>query len=123
MENRRERRVVVKDPVSFEGKLGVGRGTTFNLSLGGCALGTSTPFDPETTMKLYLYIPSEKSPLQVDRARVTWRAGNDFGVEFMNMDAQARLRLQRYIASLQEGAPKHPQDVREPSGPFPLPPR
>lgn len=121
MENRRERRVLVKDPVSFEGKLGVGRGMTFNLSLGGCALGSSTPFDPEATMKLYLHIPSEKSPLQVDRARVTWRAGTDFGVEFLNLDAQARLRLQRYLVSLQEG-PKYPQDVREQSG-LSLPPR
>lgn len=104
MKNRRERRVLAKDPVSFEGMHGVGRGMTFNLSLGGCAIGSSTPFDPEATMKLYLHIPSEKSPLQVDLAQVTWRAGNDFGVKFLNLDAQARLRLQRYIVSLQEGA-------------------
>lgn len=105
MEKRRERRVVVKDPVSFEGKLGVGRGTAFNLSLGGCALGSNTPVDPGATMKLYLHIPSEKSPLQVDRARVTWRAGDDFGVEFLSLDAQERQRLQLYLASLQQGTP------------------
>jgi hypothetical protein len=100
MEKRRERRLLVKDPVSFEGKSGVGRGTMFNLSLGGCAIGSNTPFDPEATMKLFLRIPSEKSPLQVDRARVTWRAGSDFGVEFLSLAAQERERLQRYIASL-----------------------
>lgn len=100
--------MLVKDPVSFEGAAGVGRGTTFNLSLGGCALGSNTPFDPEATMKLYLHIPSEKSPLQVDRARVTWRAGNDFGVEFVSLAAQERDRLQRYLAVLQEGAPAAP---------------
>lgn len=104
MEKRRERRVVVKDPVSFEGRLGTGRGTTFNLSLGGCAIVSDTPVDPQATMKIYLHIPSEKSPLQVDRARVTWRAGNDFGVEFMSLDAQEQQRLQHYIVSLREGA-------------------
>ena len=101
MEKRRERRVVVKDTVSFEGKFGVGRGTTFNLSLGGCALGSNTPVDPDATMRLYLHIPSQKSPLQVDRARVTWTAGNDFGVEFLSLDAQAQQNLKHYIAGLQ----------------------
>ena len=104
MENRRERRVLVKDPVSFEGKLGVGRGTTFNLSPGGCAIGSNTPVDLQATMKLYLHIPSEKSPLQVDRARVTWRAGNDFGVEFLSLTAQEQQRLQHYLVSLRESA-------------------
>jgi len=104
MEQRRERRVLVKDPVSFEGKLGTGRGTTFNLSPGGCALASNTPVDLQATMKLYLHLPSEKSPLQVDRARVTWRAGNDFGVEFLALSAQERLRLQHYIVSLRDGA-------------------
>ena len=108
MEKRRERRVLVKDPVSFEGSSGVGRGTTFNLSLGGCGVGSNTPFDPEATMKLYLHIPTEKSPLQVDRARVTWRAGNDFGVEFVSLAAQERERLQHYLAVLQQGVPSTP---------------
>lgn len=56
-------------------------------------------------MKLYLHIPSENSPLQVDRARVTWRAGNDFGVEFLSLAEQERQRLQRYLVSLQPDAP------------------
>jgi hypothetical protein len=100
VEKRRERRMLVKDPVSFEGRFGVGQGTTFNLSLGGCALGSNTPFDPETTMKLHLHISTEKSPLQVNRARVTWRAGNDFGVEFLSLAAPEKRRLQHYIAGL-----------------------
>lgn len=103
-EKRRERRVLVKDPVSFEGRLGTGRGTTFNLSAGGCALGSNTPVDLEATMKLYLHIPSEKSPLQVDRARVTWKAGNDFGVEFLSLTELDRERLNRYLVGLREGA-------------------
>ena len=104
VEKRRERRVLVKDPVSFESKLGTGRGTTFNLSPGGCALASKTPVDLESTMKIYLHIPSEKSPLKVDRARVTWRAGDDFGVEFLSLETQERERLQRYIVGLREGA-------------------
>jgi hypothetical protein len=104
-EKRRHRRVVVKDPVSFEGKLGLGRGTAFNLSLGGCALESQTPVDLDATMRLYLHIPFQKNPLQVDRARVMWMAGNDFGVEFLSLNAQEQQRLQQYVAGLQQGAP------------------
>ncbi len=108
MEKRRERRVVVKDPVSFEGKFGVGRGTTFNLSLGGCALGSNTPVDLDATMKLELHIPSRQKPVKVDRARVTWKAGNDFGVEFLSLDAQERQHLKHYLAACsgEPGPPK-----------------
>ena len=103
MEQRRERRVLVKDPVWFEGKLGTGRGTTFNLSSGGCAVASATPVDLQATMKLYLHIPSEKTPLQVDRARVTWRAGNDFGLEFLALSPQEQERLKHYVVGLRDG--------------------
>lgn len=102
-EQRRERRVLVKDPVWFEGKLGTGRGTTFNLSSGGCAVASNTPVDLQATMKLFLHIPSEKTPLQVDRARVTWRAGNDFGLEFLALSEQEQERLRHYVVSLRDG--------------------
>jgi hypothetical protein len=39
----------------------------------------------------------------VGRAGVTWSAGQDFGVEFMDMDPQERERLQRLIEEIQEG--------------------
>jgi len=105
-ERPRERRVLVKDPVSFEGKQGVGQGTAFNLSLNGCALESGQPFDPDATMQMNLHIPTDKKPVKVGRARVTWAAGSDFGVEFLNVESSGKMRLQRYIDSLQKKAPK-----------------
>jgi len=34
---------------------------------------------------------------------VTWSAGQDFGVEFADMDSKEKERLQKLIADLQEG--------------------
>ena len=105
-ERPRERRVLVKDPVSFEGKQGVGRGTAFNLSLNGCAFESGQPFDPEATMQINLHIPTDKKPVKVGRARVTWKAGSDIGVEFLNVESSGKARLQQYITSLEKNTPK-----------------
>jgi len=106
MDHTRERRVVVKAPVSFEGKSGTGRGTTFNLSLGGCALESGAGVKMDATIKLNLHIPNDKKPVKVGRAKVTWTAGSDFGVEFLNMAQTGKSRLQRYIEGLQQKTPK-----------------
>lgn len=102
MENPRERRVMIKAPVSFEGKSGTGKGTTFNLSLGGCALEGGADVKMDATIKLNLHIPTDKKPVRVGRAKVIWTAGEDFGVEFLNMDQTGKVRLQRYIEGLQK---------------------
>jgi c-di-GMP-binding flagellar brake protein YcgR len=102
VEQPRDRRVLVKHPVSFEGKSGVGRGTTFNLSLGGCALEGGADVKMNATIKLRLYIPTDKKPVKVGRAKVIWTAGQDFGVEFLNMDQTGKARLQHYIENLQQ---------------------
>ena len=108
-ERPRERRVLVKDPVSFEGKQGVGRGTAFNLSVNGCAFESGQAFDPDATMQMDLHIPTDKKPVKVGRARVTWKAGGDVGVEFLNVEATGKVRLKKYISSLQEKTENSPK--------------
>lgn len=101
MSQPRERRVSAKTPVSFEGKSGVGRGTTFNLSLKGCALESRGDVDMNTTIRLNLHIPTDKHPVRVDKAKVIWTAGDDIGVEFVDMNETGKSRLLRYIQQLQ----------------------
>jgi len=36
---------------------------------------------------------------------VIWTAGDDFGVEFLNMDETGRVRLRQYLESLEGKAP------------------
>jgi c-di-GMP-binding flagellar brake protein YcgR len=105
MDRSREGRIVVKAPVSFEGTSGTGKGTTFNLSLGGCALESGADVPMHATIKLNLHIPTGTKPVRVGRAKVTWTAGSDFGVEFLDMDQTGKTRLQQYIDTLRTKAP------------------
>jgi hypothetical protein len=105
VEHTRERRVVVKAPVSFEGKSGTGRGTTFNLSLSGCALESRAGVKMDATIKLNLHIPTDKKPVKVVRAKVTWTAGNDVGVEFLDMNETGKTRLRGYLDQLLKSVP------------------
>jgi c-di-GMP-binding flagellar brake protein YcgR len=105
MNQPRAPRVVVKAPVSFEGKLGTGRGITFNLSISGCGLESSADVNMDSTMRINLHIPTDTKPVKVGRAKVIWTAGKDCGVEFVNMEQTSRLRLQRYIESFQRKTP------------------
>ena len=102
MEKRRERRVLVTDPVSFAGKSGTGQGTTFNLSVDGCALESGQAIAPDSTLELELSIPTQKNPVKVKRAKVTWKAGNGMGVQFLNMDETSKARLKQYIDGLSQ---------------------
>jgi hypothetical protein len=105
MDQPRERRIPVKAPVSFEGRDGVGRGTTFNLSAGGCALESRAGVNMDATIKLDLHLPNGGKPVRVGKAKIIWTAGSDFGVEFVNMNDTGRARLRGYIESLQKNDP------------------
>jgi c-di-GMP-binding flagellar brake protein YcgR len=109
MDQPRDRRIRVKAPVSFEGKSGTGRGNTFNLSLGGCALECGTDIDMNATIKLHLRIPTDTKPVTVGRAKIVWTAGSDCGVEFVDMNETGKARLKNYIDSLQLKIPTPPK--------------
>jgi c-di-GMP-binding flagellar brake protein YcgR len=106
MRQPRAPRIIVKTPVSFEGKSGVGRGTTFNLSLGGCGFESRTELDMNSTIKLELHVPTDMKPVRVARAKVVWAAGSDVGVEFLDMGSTGQIRLQHYLDSLEQNTPK-----------------
>ena len=103
MEQRRERRVQVQYPISFEGNQGVGKGKLFNLSMGGCGVESGVPVQVGTTITLRVYVPTHKEPIHVSRAGVTWSAGQDFGLEFTDMDPKERERLKKIILDVQDG--------------------
>lgn len=106
MKQPRAPRVVVKAPVSFEGRTGVGKGTTFNLSIGGCGFESRTELNMDSTLKMILHIPTDTKPVKVDRAKVVWAAGSDVGVEFLIMESTGRIRLQHYLEACEQKTPK-----------------
>lgn len=103
MEQRRERRVHVQYPISFEGNQGVGQGRLFNLSAGGAGIEAGTSVQIGTTITLRVYVPTQKEPIQVSRANVTWVTGQDFGVEFHNMAPTEKELLEKLLTDLQQG--------------------
>ena len=103
MEQRRERRVQVEYPISFEWNQGVINGKLFNLSRGGCGIESGAFVQVGTTVTLRVYVPTHKEPIHIGRAGVTWSAGQDFGVEFTDMDPAEKERLHKLIGELQEG--------------------
>lgn len=107
MEGRRERRLFVQLPISFEGNQGVSQGTLFNLSMGGGAIESGTPVQCGTRLTLRVHLPSIKQPIQVDRAEVTWTAGDDFGVQFVELGSEERMRLNQVIEELRQGILQH----------------
>jgi len=109
-ESPRERRVIVKAPVTFEGRVGVMRGNTFNLSLKGCAIESGSNLDDvkmDATIRLDLLIPTDKKPVKVTRAKVIWTAGSDVGLEFVSMEQTGRTRLKNFLSKVQSDSGKH----------------
>jgi PilZ domain-containing protein len=107
MEDRRERRLFVQCPVSIEGKQGISEGTLINLSPGGGAIESGIPVQFGTVLTLRVHLPSLDQPIHVDQAEVTWRAGDDFGVKFIQLGPVERERLTQVIEALRQGILSH----------------
>lgn len=110
MSQPRDKRVAAKTAVSFESKSGTGRGTTFNLSLTGCALESRADVMMGSTIKLHLHIPTEKHPVSVGKAQVIWTAGDDIGIEFLDMNETGKARLRQYIEQIKGSPPQKTKD-------------
>ena len=108
MLERRERRLFVECPISIEGNQGVSQGKLFNLSPGGGAIESATPVQSGTILTLRVHLPSLRQPIEVDRAEVTWTAGDDFGVQFVQLGPQERERLNQVITDLLHGIQHYP---------------
>ena len=107
MLERRERRLFVQFPVSIEGSQGVREGKLFNLSPGGGAIECDASVQSGTVLTLRVHLPSLNKPIEVDRAEVTWTAGDDFGVQFLQLGPQERERLDQVIEDLLQSIRNH----------------
>lgn len=100
MEARRERRLFVQYPISIQGNQGVNSGVLFNLSPGGGAIESGAYVQCGTILTLRVHLPSLKEPIEVEQAQVTWKAGDDFGVQFLQLEAEERERLNKVIEDM-----------------------
>lgn len=103
MFERREPRLSVQCPISIKGNQGVNSGVLFNLSPGGAAIESGAVVHSGTILTLRVHLPSLKQPIEVNQAEVTWTAGDDFGVQFLQLGPQEQERLNQVIEDLLQG--------------------
>lgn len=103
MEARRERRLFVQCPISIQGNQGVSSGVLFNLSQMGGAIESGAHVQCGTILTLRVHLPSLKHPIEVEQAEVTWKAGDDFGVQFLQLGTSERERLNKVIEDMING--------------------
>ena len=108
MEPTDSKRFRAQVPIIFarDGHPGEARGLVYNLSAEGCKVTSDTRITPGTYLTLRLYLPGSPAPVTVRLAAVRWTQGWDFGITFLNMQAEELQRLNQYLATLETaGAP------------------
>ncbi len=66
-------------------------------------------------MELRVYLPSGDWPLRVVQATVLWSHEDAFSVEFLNVSARDRVRLEDYLAQVAGWSRPHSHSVPSPS--------
>ena len=104
MKIRYSERVLTKFPVIFAGDSFVGEGTVSDVSVPGCAITSDMIVKAGTYLEMKVLMPDNGPSLCVDLAKIRWRNGRRFGVEFIRMPGVDQVRLGRLIKGQREQA-------------------
>ena len=75
----------------------VGEGTISNISAVGCTIETDQPLSEDQRVALRLLLPDQRESLPIETAQVRWVNGNRAGVEFIDVERAANLRLHSFV--------------------------
>lgn len=75
----------------------VGEGMISNLSAMGCSIDTDEPLLEHQQVALRLLLPDRAESLPIGAAKVRWVRGTRAGVEFVQVDREANLRLHSFV--------------------------
>lgn len=75
----------------------VGEGTVTNLSAIGCTIETDQPLPEDQRVALRLLLLDKLESLPIDDAQVRWVKGTRAGVEFLQVQREANLRLHGFV--------------------------
>ncbi len=89
-ETRQFPRVEVKFKITlaFKGEQTEGAGTLINLSMGGCAIKSTTRVEKGAFLDLSLQLSGTDQPLRIEAAGVRWIQPGAFGVEFYKIKTE-----------------------------------
>lgn len=85
---------------TFSGGQREGQGKTLDLSDGGCRIETDQPVVVGASFECRIYAPGLDWPLRIDEAQVRWVKGKSFGLQFVKLQADERMKLRQIIANL-----------------------
>ena len=86
-------------PISFSGSGVTGEGVVLNLSEEGCAGESSVTLQPGMHLRVQILTPKHFTPMAVDLALVRWANRGKFGLEFLLIQPDERVRLQKILNS------------------------
>ena len=75
----------------------VGEGKISNLSAVGCSIETHEPLSQNQQVALRLLLPDKAESLPIEAAEVRWVNGTRAGVEFIQVEREANLRLHTFV--------------------------
>ena len=88
-------------------ELVAGEGVGLDLSVRGyrvrvSGLESPTRVSQWTELQVRLILPENDhySPVDVERVVVVWTEGNEFGVEFLQLEVEAAERIHRFVSTL-----------------------
>ncbi len=94
-------RLRVRCPITFSGDYNFGEGTVINISdRGGRVKSHNTRVPKGTHLTLQVSLSNHEAPMKVDLAAVQWSRGLEFGLVFLQMQAEESLRLRRFLDTL-----------------------
>lgn len=99
MKIRYSERVLTEFPVIFAGDSFVGEGIVHNVSVPGCEIVSSKIVEAGSYLEMKVLMPDSSPSLCVELAKIRWRKGRRFGVEFIRMPGVDQIRLGRLIKS------------------------
>ncbi len=79
-----------------------GEGTLLNLSASGCAVQSTMPVRKGAYLELALVLTDQETPVPIELARVRWVSGVRFGLHFLAVGDDVRLRLDGTLALLEK---------------------
>lgn len=97
MDIRYSQRVQSECSVVFAADSLVGEARMRDLSIPGCLLESSEKVIVGDYVRLRLFLPDQSVPLQIPLAAVRWVDGIRFGIEFIRMTKEDRIRLGQFV--------------------------
>ena len=75
----------------------IGEGTITNLSAMGCTIETDEPPRADQDVALCLLLPDQHESLPIELAHVRWAHATRAGIQFLQVEPTANLRLYGFV--------------------------